>query len=193
MAFVLGVDLDGVCRDWGGALRKVWQQETGQVVSADDCSSYDLRQVFRHPAADIHEIAFRSHVDQVCGRAPEITGARRALSVLRDEGVRLIAITAHPSVLARYWTLQWLINWGFPFDGVEFTGRGVPKSIVACDLYIDDAPDVVAELQDKGRRVLIFDQPYNRGIEGTRVRDWDEALSLVRAEVAGTQRVLASE
>jgi 5'(3')-deoxyribonucleotidase len=175
-----GVDIDGVCRDWGGALREVWRWKTGQNLSAEDCHSFDLAKVFIHPTIDVNEIAFRSGVDYICGQAQEIIGARWALERLREDGVRLVAVTAHSEPYARRKTLDWIIEHGFPFDGIEFTGGGVPKSIVTCDINVDDSPAVIEELQAMGRQVLIWDAPYNRHLAGPRVSGWMEILTIMR-------------
>lgn len=175
----LGVDLDGTVRDWSGMLRRVWYYETGDYIPAERCTDYNLGTVFRHPGFNVYDIAFETHVDKMCGACEPLPGALATLQWLREQGVRLVAVTAHARPAARYHTLQWLLKHGLPFDGVEFTGKGVPKSVVAADLFIDDAPDVVQELQAAGKRVLIYDQPYNRTVAGERVLGWEEIHAYV--------------
>ena len=55
---------------------------------------------------------------------------------------------------------------------------------IGAEIMIEDVPDHVVSCANAGIRVLLFDQPWNRGemacngrIE--RVRSWDEALVLL--------------
>ena len=52
----------------------------------------------------------------------------------------------------------------------------------ACEcarVHIDDAPGQINALKEAGENVLIFDQPYNRHLEGPRAHNWSEVVEMV--------------
>ena len=46
-------------------------------------------------------------------------------------------------------------------------------------MYVDDAPHNVDALRAEGNVVIVYDQPYNRELEGLRARSWIEVEQLV--------------
>ncbi|MGZ7015477.1 MAG: 5' nucleotidase, NT5C type, partial [Acidimicrobiales bacterium] len=53
------------------------------------------------------------------------------------------------------------------------------KPEVEADAYIDDAPHNVMALRAAGNTVIVFDQPYNRELDGLRARSWLDVEELV--------------
>ena len=49
---------------------------------------------------------------------------------------------------------------------------------------MDDSPDVVAALRDRGNTVIVFDAPYNRQLEGPRAETWTDVEHAVTSLVA---------
>jgi 5'-nucleotidase len=120
---------------------------------------------------------------------PAIDGASEALWRLSDAGVwirivthRLYANWGHAVAVAD--TVEWLDAAGIPYRDLCFLGR---KPAVEADLYVEDAPHNVAELREAGNRVVVYDQPYNRDLEGPRARSWAEVEAIV-AELRSPQR-----
>jgi hypothetical protein len=54
---------------------------------------------------------------------------------------------------------------------------------VEADCYIEDAPHNVVALRENGAHVIVYDQPYNRGVTGPRAHNWAEVEDLVGARV----------
>ena len=73
-------------------------------------------------------------------------------------------------------TVEWLDRHQIPYRDICFLGA---KPEVEADLYVDDAPHNVLALRAAGNRVVIFDQPYNRDLDGDRVRSWAEMEDVV--------------
>lgn len=69
-----------------------------------------------------------------------------------------------------------------PVDDIAFTSR---KTEVLADVYIDDAPKNIHELTAAGRTVIIFDQPYNQGIEGLRAKTWKDVTNIINELAQG--------
>ena len=73
-------------------------------------------------------------------------------------------------------TVAWLDAAGIPYRDLCFLGR---KPEVEADLYVEDAPHNIVELRAAGNQVVVFDQPYNRDLDGPRAQTWAEVERLV--------------
>jgi 5'-nucleotidase len=49
------------------------------------------------------------------------------------------------------------------------------KTLVRGDVLVDDKPEITGEAEPEWKHVL-FDQPYNRGVDGPRITEWNPAL-----------------
>ncbi len=105
-----------------------------------------------------------------------IDGAAETLWRLSDEGVWIRIISHRLYVnwghaIAAGDTAAWLDRAKIPYRDLCFIGA---KGAIDADLYVDDGPHNIEAFQADGRDVVIFDQPYNRGMSGKRARDWSE-------------------
>jgi 5'(3')-deoxyribonucleotidase len=185
--FIFGVDLDGVCGDYTTALRDVVIERTG----ADPASlplerSWDFREWGLSPAAfeELHRAAVLEH--RIFRTMPPIPGAAETLWRLSDAGVWIRIIThrlyvnwGHAMAVAD--TVEWLDATGIPYRDLCFLGA---KPQLGADCYVEDAPHNVEALRETGSHVIVFDQPYNRGVPGPRAHDWGEVETLVGDQVA---------
>lgn len=185
---VLGVDLDGVCGDYSGALRRSVAARRGvdpaslpeqRAFGAFEEWGLDVR---TYPEA--HRLAVVE--DRIFRTMPALPGVAEALWRLSDAGVWIRIIThrllfnwAHEITAAD--TAAWLDLQRIPYRDLCFVGD---KPTVGADLYVDDSPRNVMALRDAGRRVIVFDQPYNRELAGPRATDWDQLASMVLEEQA---------
>lgn len=46
------------------------------------------------------------------------------------------------------------------------------------DVLIDDSPENIIACQKRGRKVIIFDAPWNRSLSGDRVNNWKEIIQM---------------
>jgi 5'-nucleotidase len=184
--FILGVDLDGVCGDYTAALRDVVVQRTGTSLEALPLErSWDFRE-WGLTAAQfeaLHQAAVLEH--RIFRTMPPIPGVAEALWRLSDAGVWIRIIThrlyvnwGHATAVAD--TVDWLDATGIPYRDLCFLGA---KPQVEADCYVEDAPHNVVALRENGAHVVVYDQPYNRGVPGPRAHDWTEVEDLVGARV----------
>jgi 5'-nucleotidase len=185
--FILGVDLDGVCGDYTAALRGVVAEHKGlDPAELPPQQSWDFREwglttdEFNH----FHQVAVMEH--GIFRTMPVMDGAADALWRLSDAGVWIRIIThrlyvnwGHAVAVAD--TVTWLDKVGIPYRDLCFLGR---KPQVEADCYVEDAPHNIAALRGNGAEVIVFDQPYNRTVDGPRARDWDEVESQVSDRMA---------
>ncbi len=190
--FVLGVDLDGVCADYNAGFR--------EVVAADkgvDPDSLPFPQVwgYEHWGLDTAEFT-RLHRLAVADKRmfrhlPAIEGCAETLWRLSDMGIWIRIITHRlyvnwGHIEATTDTVAWLDDNRIPYRDLCFLGA---KPQVEADAYIDDAPHNIEALAAQGNQVIIFDQPYNRGLDGLRAKDWGEVEELV-ARLASQKQAL---
>ena len=186
--FILGVDLDGVCADYTGALREVVAADRGvDPASLPLERSWDFGE-WGLSAADferLHRAAVLEH--RIFRTMPAIEGVAEVLWRLSDAGVWIRIIThrlyvnwGHATAVAD--TVDWLDGAGVPYRDLCFLGA---KPQVEADCYVEDAPHNVVALRATGAHVIVFDQPYNRDVDGPRAAHWHEVENLVGARVAG--------
>jgi 5'-nucleotidase len=187
--FVLGVDLDGVCGDYESALRASVaarrgvpgdtlpaQRSTGHF-SEWGLSAEGFREA--HRVAVVEDRIFRT-MDPY----PDVA---EVLWRLSDAGVWIRIIThrllfngLHESSAAD--TAVWLDQHDIPYRDLCFIGD---KAMVGADVYIDDSPHNIVNLREAGRTAVVFDQLYNRHLDGPRVTSWTEVEPLVLERLDG--------
>lgn len=185
--FVLGVDLDGVVADYEGGFRAACQAATGFDVSRFPTATSWSFVESGWPFADEDEF-FAAHRAAVNGGLfrdlQVLDGASEALWALSDAGVRIRIIThrlvvnfSHATAVSD--TVSWLDRNRIPFRDICFVRD---KAEVGADLYLDDSPKNVEALRQSGGDgvAAVYDQPYNRHVEGLRVCGWNDVLDLVR-------------
>ena len=194
-SFILGVDLDGVCGDYTGALRQVVAAHRG--VEPDSLPlerSWDFHEWGLSPAEfeQLHQAAVLEH--RIFRTMPAFEGAAETLWRLSDAGIWIRIIThrlyvnwGHATAVAD--TVDWLDAVGIPYRDLCFLGA---KPQVEADCYVEDAPHNVVALRETGAHVIVFDQPYNRDIDGPRADDWAGIEDLVGARVAEVGSTLQS-
>lgn len=183
---VLNLDLDGVCADYMGAIRDYLVRHGRMSSDARPrADSYDLVAnagwPFHTPEEYlvVHKAAEAEHL---YATMPMIPGADHALQRLSAAHVyirivthRLFVSGQHQRVVAD--TARWLDEHRIPYMSLCFTGL---KDSMQATIHIDDSPANIETLRAVGQHVVVFDQPYNRSLDGPRICGWDdEAVRLL--------------
>jgi len=193
--FVLGVDLDGVCADYTSAFRTAVARHRGLDESTlPDEVTWDFAEwgLDRESFLAHHRRAVVE--DHLFATMPPIDGVSDTLWRLSDAGVwirvithRLVSNWNHATAVAD--TVAWLDDRRIPYRDICFLGA---KPQVGADLYVEDAPHNVEALRASGAAVVVFDQPYNRHLDGLRARSWSEVEDLVVRAVVDSGRAYPS-
>ncbi|MGH9139308.1 MAG: 5' nucleotidase, NT5C type [Acidimicrobiales bacterium] len=182
-AFVLGVDLDGVCADYTAAFAAIVAAERGCAVGDLPAErGWDFDEWRLEEAGGFDRLHRFAVLDQRMFRTmPAIDGCAEALWRLSDAGVwirivthRLVVNWGHQIAVAD--TVAWLDEHNVPYRDLCFLGT---KPQVEAHCYVEDAPHNVVALRDAGNHVIVFEQPYNAGLPGPRARTWDEVEEAV--------------
>ena len=186
-SFVFGVDLDGVCGDYTTALRTIAARELR--VEEDQLPlerSWDFREWGLDRVGGFPDLHAKAVSEGMFADMPPIEGVTDALWRLSDAGVHIRVIThrlyvnwGHASAVAD--TVAWLDDQQIPYRDICFLGN---KPDVGAHIYIDDAPHNIEQLRSAGNEAIIFDQPYNRELDGLRAASWPEVEEIVMDRAA---------
>lgn len=181
-SFVFGVDLDGVCADYTLGFREIVAERRGvdpeslPIERSWDWTEWNLS---ADEFAEMHRYAVvERHLFRTLPAFPQVS---ETLWRLSDAGIWIRIIThrlyvnwGHAAAVAD--TVQWLDDAKIPYRDICFLGK---KPQVEADCYIDDAAHNVEALRATGNPCIVFDQPYNRHLEGPRASTWEEVEELV--------------
>jgi 5'-nucleotidase len=192
-ARVLGVDVDNVLADYTGGLRRIVAAERGiEPDLLPDPSRWSAYEEWGFTPETFDALHRRSVVEHRLFRDLEpMPGAADVLRRLSERGVRIRIVTHRLYLsgmhqLAASDTVAWLDAHDIPYWDLCMVAR---KADVGCDLMIDDAPHNVAALRDIGRRVVVYDWPYNRHLAGPRAGDWAEVEQLCEGQLLNVEKL----
>lgn len=180
--FILGVDLDGVVADHTYRFREILAELRGiDPESLPLQRSWDFAEwgLDNDQYAELHRVAVLEH--HMFRTMPVIDGAAEALWRLSDAGIWIRIIThrlyvnwGHEKAVGD--TAAWLDAHHIPYRDLCFLGA---KPQVEAHAYIDDAPHNVEALRAAGNTVIVFEQHYNRHLDGLRARTWADVEQIV--------------
>jgi 5'(3')-deoxyribonucleotidase len=187
--FVLGVDLDGVCADFYGAMRPIAQEWLGEPELTADVSyglgEWNLARAGTYD--DLHRFAVVQRA--LFEKAEPIEGSAAALRRIAQLQVRIRIVTHrlfikhfHQQAVAQ--TVAWLDNHGFPYWDICFMKD---KAAVGADLYIEDSPKNVEALRAANHDVIVYTNSTNGNVAAPRADDWHEVERMVRERVTAWQ------
>ncbi|MCF8884196.1 MAG: hypothetical protein QXE67_02175 [Nitrososphaerota archaeon] len=179
----IAIDLDGVLANSMKVWLKIWYEKTGQIIEYQEVNEWFF---WRKLGMDSRR--FMQILNEAWSRWLEIPPMEESLNLktrqLKTLG-RLDIVTARPRKTERY-VYKWLSLHKIVYDKYVWVKRGEDKVKLDYDVFIDDSPTILADL-DPARRslILIYDQPWNRNInEGDhvkRVKNLDEAYLIIRS------------
>ena len=177
----LGIDMDGVMCDFNAGWMRLHAAEFGSELRPEMVVGWNgLHELAGF--ADMTEFwAWAQGRDErasIFRHLEPFPGALATMRALADAGHDIVVLTAKPD-----WaipdTLSWLGEHAVPTREIHVRDD---KHVVDCDVYVDDSPAVLADLQRHraDRLVCRMVQPWNRPVDGTvDVGSWDDVWSVV--------------
>jgi len=186
----IGIDVDGVLRDFCGDLENIIKTEFPQYipdgVTDFKIDDWKISNCVSCSKEDVQQIYWYSHADKIMGNGNPIYGAIKKMYDLFDWGQQnghtFVCITSQKPH-ARYHTLHWLGKYGLNFDTVYFR-RGREKWKVDVDYLVDDSPNnhqawVYGRGMEEG--FILMDAIYNQHINSNyRVKSLDDVKEFIR-------------
>lgn len=170
----IGLDLDGVVCDFVGAANRWFSLEASHPpIPADRWDWY-----LKYPGgAELGERLFTDGVDfGIYLYAKPIVGALTGITMLLKANHDLTFVTYRKGKTAEADTKSWLRRYHFGDLPVVFTPD---KGEVPWELHLDDHPETVVDLRNKGRNAVLFAQPWNDWLHNRvpTVRGWGDFLT----------------
>ena len=181
----IGIDIDGTVADMLNTL-KPYIFRINTRAKMKDIKDYALTGVgLNSEIMDNIFKSFRYKGDYL--RMKPIRGSIKAIRELKDLGYKITFLSARDQYDAVFQeTHDWLVKHKYKFDGVLCFQRNKiePINEFKIDLLIDDNPNEIKEVSEKGIECLLFDQPWNKEIKETdkikRVNNWKEVLNYIK-------------
>lgn len=180
---ILGVDLDGVCGDFYGCVRKLYAEWAEiplyDLPEADSFSLTNWGLKDQKQYEDFHRFAVTQK--GLFDVMPMIPGTRKYLKKLSDEGVRIRIVThrlciKHFHKEAIIQTANWLDRQGIPFWDLCFLKHKIDIDV---DIFIEDTPHNIQSLRNSGIYTICFSNTTNIGVSPPRVGTWEEVYQLI--------------
>lgn len=186
---IIGLDLDGTTVKYNAALADHIIKQLGLVLTPEeralafpDPDTYNFTNWKYVPDfAAFKKFHTQAVEDGIYRDLQLIEGADEFLWKLSEAGHHIRVITSrfvkggqHQKVVTD--TSYSLENLHIPYKDLMFTAR---KTDIFADVYVDDSPDNILSFQRANRPYIIFDQVYNRDLEGPRVTNWADAYKLI--------------
>lgn len=182
----IGVDIDEVIKDTLDSVIEFYYQKTGKRIPRDDFKSYRWWEVWgieKKEAIKIWNDFVKSDLHK---DTPMIKGSKEAIEIL-DKNHDILFITSRADEIekeTREWFKIHFPNKNFKIHFTSYIEQGkVPKSDICIrqgvEILIEDDVVYSEECAEKGIKVILFDKPWNQGLEHKkiiRVENWSEAL-----------------
>jgi 5'(3')-deoxyribonucleotidase len=183
----LGIDLDGVVADFNAAWIGRYNAEFGALLPLDAVRHWDGIPDVTHFTDMAGFWGWARHQDgaSLFRHLEPYPGALEALNRLERAGHDIVVLTFKPDWAVSD-TFAWLGEHRIPTREVHVTED---KHLVACDLYLDDAPHQLERIAAARPRSTTcrFVRPWNRPVPGiVDVAGWTEFEEIV-AEPAGVR------
>ncbi len=171
----IAVDVDGVLADIMPVWIQVYNRKYGATISPEQVSTWDFYDTIGIIRAEFFKIFSEAwskwpHIKATEENLPE------KLTMYRNLGQVDIVTGRSKETLSS--VKSWLKLKGIPYDRFVAVSPRSSKAALKYDLYVDDAPKLAIAAAEMRKYVLLYDQPWNRGVNDneyvTRIRNLTE-------------------
>lgn len=184
----LGIDLDGVVADFNKGWIDRYNEDFASNLKPESVTGWggmeelthfpDLRAFWKWAKDFGNGSTLFRHLETY----PEAVPALNRLAAEHD----IVIITTKPDWAVSD-TLAWIADHRLPTREVHVVEWSTPKSTIACDVYLDDAPRNIEEITANRPDAVMcrFVRPWNEPVVGARdIHDWREfEAQVARANV----------
>lgn len=177
----IGIDVDGVLRDFRAQLMKVYKDlnPEHQVTPLNEWYNYRLDEYFPE-SEDIGKFIFHDNCRLIFLYAKAYEGAKEFMKQLnKNPNYRVTIVSSQSTPELQSLTIEWLYQEGIDYDAILFTDDKV--EYYGHFLLDDKTKNVRRAYMNNITRGVVFDQVYNRDCELMRVKNYQEFLDLVEA------------
>lgn len=175
----IGIDIDGVCRDFPSQFAKFAKEFHGITLQEEDYQTWGYPNVRDEQGRKLitHIFANKKAGRYIYEDAPPITNAYTAYKkFVEHPSLEVFLVTSQKPGYEQF-TENWLENNGFTDHIQTYYERNKLKAPV--QMLIDDKPEHIQKYWENQRDGILIDQPYNRKAEFERAGDLLDAYNLV--------------
>ncbi|MBI2004015.1 hypothetical protein HYS72_00970 [Candidatus Pacearchaeota archaeon] len=170
----IGIDIDGVIRNWAGKLSEIYFREN-PVHKQIRNDTYDVGCWFPI-GKEIYKFGFEVHAEEIYTEAQVYPEAKEFLKKLHKDD-ELVFVTHQPNKNLEYLTIKWINKNELPHDCILFTKD---KSKFKGDYLLDDYTKNLQRISMVRNSIPIcFNQPWNQDWNGQRVNSYDKFLEII--------------
>jgi len=183
----IGIDVDGVIRDFSLDLHKVIKEHYPEYImnavdTPKEMTDWDLENSFNAPKEEIQRIYREEFAHNILSNGTPIKENVDYLRErIKEDEYTFVCITSQHPICCHH-TLTWLGNQGLGFSSVVFK-KGRKKWQVEVDYLIDDSPnnhEAWVYGRQMGDGFLLLDRPWNEKVDAqNRVKNIKEAMKLI--------------
>lgn len=177
----IALDLDGVLADSIRLWLKLWNKRTGQNLIYEEIVEWDFWR-----SLGLSEGEFMRLLNEVWRMwkmiPPTEPNIGDEITKLNSLG-KIDIVTARPRGTEKY-VLKWLEMHKIQYSEYIWVRSGKIKPKLGYDVFIDDSPLIVNGCTFYRKRLLLYDRPWNRGIEDNlyvrRIKSLSEAYRILK-------------
>jgi hypothetical protein len=166
----VGIDLDGVCYDFAGSLRKYLVSRS--LRQPHECPDAQRWEFYEDWGITLDQFLDHCHAAVDAGivfkTGTPYSGTREAFQAIKSAGHSIHIVTdrtfGKPGASAAA-TLGWLARHGLEFDSITFSAD---KTVAQLDVMVDDKPSNYAALEAAGVEAYLLTRPWNQHVENAR-------------------------
>lgn len=176
----IGLDIDGVLRDFIGKLTEVYEKETGKTAITPITGRLEEHFVFDGGEAEFNNFIYVEYPLELFGHSKELTKdalqtANKLAEKLKAMGHELV-IVSKQFAKSKSATLFFLSKYACQLDQIIFVQKSADKW-KHVDIMIDDSPSVLGS-KSEGKISVKYNQTYNeKVVSDYSISDVKELLS----------------
>lgn len=182
----IGIDIDEVIKDTLNSVLNFYYERTGKRYSREDFKVYNWWEIWNMTKEEALQIWYEFVRSELYNKIPMIEGSKEAIELL-DKKHDIMFITSRSDSLeneTREWFEIHFPGKKFRISFTSYVEGGLTGKSDVCEnngigILIEDQAIHSKECADKGIKVILFDKPWNQGVEHEniiRVNGWSEAL-----------------
>ena len=178
---IIGVDVDGVLRDFINQLKKVYHDVYPTYHINKEQNIWSLTDL-THLKEKINYFISEEYPNAIFELANMYSGANTFINKLRkNSNYEIRFVTTQPNTLSKIYTEKWLFSNGFTLDTEEIIYSD-KKGSENIDILIDDGIHNLIHAEKNGKLAICFNRPWNiqnKNWNGLRVDAYDDIFSIL--------------
>lgn len=169
----IGIDIDGVLRDWAESLKRNYRKADPKSIIKHirDWDNYDVEPHFKG-SIPVKDFFLNQKPEEIYLGAKPYRGATRFVERLKNNGHQVHLVSYQPTPLLEQLTTSWLVKQNITDVTVHYTPD---KHMVGLDVMLDDSTDMLVKFTPdpsfSGIPVCI-DRPWNQDWGYLRVKNY---------------------